>query len=75
VVISIRKKLVPQTLQNTVPSVSSGSSTFCPLPGQRIIVGLVIWWTCKAWLNPHPEPLGQGLTRFGIVTSSIISNI
>ena len=33
VVVVIGKKLLPQTLQKTVPSFSSGPSTLCPLPG------------------------------------------
>ena len=42
VVVFIRKKLVPHTLHWTVLSGSSGPSTFCPLPGQRIIFGSVM---------------------------------
>ena len=42
VVVFIRRKLVPHTLQKTVPSGSSGPSTFCPLPGQRTILGFVM---------------------------------
>ena len=41
VVVVIGKKLLPQTLQKTVPSFSSGPSTLCPLPGQRTILGFV----------------------------------
>ena len=42
VVVVIGKKLLPQTLQKTVPSFSSGPSTLCPLPGQRTIFGFVM---------------------------------
>jgi hypothetical protein len=42
VVVVIGKKLLPQTLQKTAPTFSSGPSTFCPLPGQRTILGFVM---------------------------------
>jgi hypothetical protein len=42
VVVVIGKKLMPQTLQKTVPSFSSRPSTLCPLPGQCTILGFVM---------------------------------
>jgi hypothetical protein len=42
VVVVIGKKLLPQTLQKTVPSFSSDPPTLCLLPGQRTIVVVVM---------------------------------
>jgi hypothetical protein len=49
VVVVIGTKLLPQTLQKTVPSFSSGPPTLCPLPGQRTILGFVM--DCRLPLN------------------------
>lgn len=60
VVVVIGKKLMPQTLQKTVPSFSSGPSTFCPLPGQRTILGFVM---DNRLLHIARNAIGEGIVE------------